>query len=695
MNKKLIAALTAAVMTTGCGSSSYEDLSQLPDDMQDYALEHMDEVIQGDFPRLFMYIKDSQSPLMIQRPAKKNKPMGKKDTWTVFLYLCGTDLERRFSSASDDLLELCVADESKNVRFVVQTGGTEEWLFDEIDPSKIQRWVIEGGNIKLVDTEPAANMGDPDTLADFLNWGVENYPAARMGVTLWDHGSGCINGACFDELNKDDSLSLAEMEDAFADVYENMTDQFEFVGFDCCLMSTAEVANIMTTYSRYFYASQEVEPGSGWYYTEIADFLAEKPSANGAELGKLVADSYYDHCAETNRERSCTFTILDLKYFDNFVITFNDYAKNLYNAASKNLSGIVRGIGSADNFGGNNWVEGYTNMVDLGGIANNCSSYADGKALLSAMNKTVCYKRNGRQHKKASGLSVYYPLKVGSSEDLKIYSGITLSPYYLSIVDMVAAGHTAGGYDNSVFFTDNGGWHSSLHGATDFEYADESSGISSLITFEEEPRVEDNFYSFTLDSHGLKYTAGVEAYIARKIDSDHLLELGEICDIYADWESGEFADSFDGYWFSLPDGQLLPIYIVSRDEECQVFTSPILLNGKRTNLRITCVDVHNHIEGTWSGIDENGMAGRDLEPLKVGDVICPVYKVTCLGKDKDEEKKGKKYTWSVGDDVTYNYLDKGEYLYGFGIEDVYGDYYITDYASFTIDKDGEITFAEN
>ena len=55
-----------------------------------------------------------------------------------------------------------------------------------------------------------------------------------------------------------------------------MSDRFEFIGFDCCLMGTAEVANILATYSRYFYGSQEIEPGSGWYYTTILNYLAGK-----------------------------------------------------------------------------------------------------------------------------------------------------------------------------------------------------------------------------------------------------------------------------------------------------------------------------------------------------------------------------------------------------------------------------------
>ena len=74
-------------------------------------------------------------------------------------------------------------------------------------------------------------------------------------MILWDHGSGSINGVCFDEQYEYDSLSVAEMAAAFDRVYDSMTDRFEFIGFDACLMSTLEVANQLVPYARYLYGN--------------------------------------------------------------------------------------------------------------------------------------------------------------------------------------------------------------------------------------------------------------------------------------------------------------------------------------------------------------------------------------------------------------------------------------------------------
>ena len=66
---------------------------------------------------------------------------------------------------------------------------------------------------------------------------------------------------------------MSEIDAALLSVFGSMTDKFEFIGFDACLMGTIETANIMASYADYMYGSQEMEPGSGWDYESIGSFL--------------------------------------------------------------------------------------------------------------------------------------------------------------------------------------------------------------------------------------------------------------------------------------------------------------------------------------------------------------------------------------------------------------------------------------
>ena len=135
-----------------------------------------------------------------RRTRSESAPMGDSG-WTIMVYLCGTDLESDCYAASMDIEEALFGTYSDDVRIVYQTGGTAEWNeYYGISNSVSQRYVTNNGELELVDEFKLCNMGDPQTLADFVSWGVENYPAKHMGLVFWNHGGGSVSGAAFDEL---------------------------------------------------------------------------------------------------------------------------------------------------------------------------------------------------------------------------------------------------------------------------------------------------------------------------------------------------------------------------------------------------------------------------------------------------------------------------------------------------------------
>ncbi|MBR5088163.1 MAG: hypothetical protein IK093_01905, partial [Ruminiclostridium sp.] len=231
---------------------------------------------------VLMKVSGTDGKMKVTRSALKNTSMGEKDTWTIFVYLCGTDLESNGGAATNDVVQMQDGALGEDVKFVIQTGGTSQWRNDIFDSEKSERYVIHNGLSSLVYSDELKNMGDPNTLADFLSWGVKEYPADKMGVILWDHGGGSIYGLCQDEVQDEDTLYLSEINSAFSEVSRNMTDKFEFIGFDACIMETVEMANILASYSRYMYGSQEMMPGTGLDYEALGKYLQRNPGANGA-----------------------------------------------------------------------------------------------------------------------------------------------------------------------------------------------------------------------------------------------------------------------------------------------------------------------------------------------------------------------------------------------------------------------------
>lgn len=728
MNKKLLkltAFFTTIALLASCGGDSPDKGLEIPEELPEKEWDYdeaLEEIEDEGVYSVRMMVDKFDGKLEITRNVKSElTPMGESGTWTIFVYMCGSDLESENGMASMDIQEMLAASGSDKVRFVIETGGANEWYTQGIDSSEKQRFVVQNGEISCVYIDSATDMGESETLADFLSWGVENYAAERMGVVFWNHGGGSISGVCFDELNYSNSLSLRELDNALLEVSEKMTDKFEFIGFDACLMGTVEAANVLATYADYMYGSQELEPGGGWDYTAIGNALAENSSLDGAELGKIVCDSYYEACEYYGEGDSATLAVTDLGKIDELIISFNDFSKELYEATEnrETLTTVVRAIEQADNFGGNNKNEGYTNMVDLGEIVSGCGLDSS-EAVTAALDSAVVYKVNGSTHYNAGGLSIYYPLSLQGSQELSIFAEICVSPYYLSFVDKMCYGAVNSGdvddYSNEYLLgdetedewwggfgydtEDDGGYYYYFTEDDYWYYADDycQTGESSLITFDVEPAVdEEGTLGFVLDEDGLYYTAAVSAmvYTTDSTETD-LIEMGQTYDFNLDWSTGEVTDCFDGFWLSLPDGQNLALYVAEETEEYVIYTSPVLLNGDETKLRIrqSYLDDSISIEGAWDGIDENGMSSREIKKLSVGDVITPIYYSYEIDSIYEGYYYGEDYTFDGDPEIIYSTLPAGDYYYSFCIDDIFGDYYLTESVIFTVNEDGTLCFSE-
>ena len=662
---------------------------------------------------------EQSGSLSIKRSVRtQNVPMGEPGTWTVFVYLCGSNLESDNYLASTDIEEMMTSSANENIRFVVQTGGANGWYYDNIHPDAAQRWIIQDGEMTEVWSENAVSMGESQSLSEFLRWGVAQYPAANMGLILWNHGSGSINGVCYDETAEDDALLLKEMDAALYSVYDDMTQPFSFIGFDACLMSTAEAAAILATHADFMIASQELEPGYGWDYTTMGNYLAQHPECDGSEIGKVICDSFYEGCREIGEENSATLAVVDLRKMDALLTSFDAYAKELYEMTEHDadFSEIARKISAADNFGGNNRASGYTNMVDLAGLigagTDKCSS---AHTALQALSDAVVYQVKGSDHTDSCGISIYYPLQVqDGSQELSIFKDVCLSSYYLGLVDKIAYGAVHSGsisdYNNaSVLELFSNEWSADAYEASDnatlsyllnldpqWDYADDfTAGTDSDITFIDEPAFdEDGNYWFSLSEDSLYQTDYVEAVVYLMDEaSEEMIELGFTGEVYEDWEEGVFADNFDGFWFCLPDDQLLAAYLYEECDGYDLYISPILLNGEETYLRFAYDEenVEAAIVDIWNGQDESGASSRITTQLQTGDIITPLYTAYDLNSDDSYYYYGEEYEYDDDPTLYFETLPDGDYLYSFCINDIYGNYYQTDPVSFSI-EDEEIYF---
>lgn len=606
-------------------------------------------------------------------------------SWAVYWYLCGSDLESNGGFATNDLSELMEVELPENVNVVIETGGSAVWQNDLMDADKLQRWLYNSEGLQLVDEQPSASMGEAQTLADFLSFAKENYPAEKTAVVFWNHGGGSVTGAAFDEIYGYDSLTLDEMYQAFSSVWNPSMEKqpLELIGFDTCLMATVDVAYTFADLAHYLVASEETEPANGWYYSQWVGTLAQNPSMNGEELGKVICDAYYAGCEEVGTQDNTTLSLTDLTKVQALLDAYDTFGAEALAAACTDpgfFSQFGRVAAQSENYGGNTKEQGYTNMVDLGHMARqSVGMLGSAQEVLDALDDCVLYQVGGQYRTEATGLSCYYSYN-GDVEDFNSYAGLGAGVAFKYFYSYELTG----------------------------ELDDSGMAYIADMDFEELPEVKNLLSTdwdgapLDLDEDGVSFlTLGPEAndilagigfslyYVDE--ESDMMLLLGTDNDMNADWDNGVFSDNFRGVWGSI-DGNIVYMELSYESEDYNLYAIPVLLNGEEYNLQVVydfSTDEWN-VLGARQGIDNSGMADKELRLLQEGDEITTIwYMSTASGDDEFEPYTAATVTVTADTAFGEMELPDGSYSMVYEMRDAMDNYAYSEPVTFDC-ADGDI-----
>ncbi len=599
---------------------------------------------------------------------------GGEDVVTIMVYLCGTDLESGNGMGTADLQEMTAADLGSKVNLLVYTGGCRNWR-NNIVSSKVNQiyQVLEGGVKCLVKDAGTAAMTDPDNLAGYIGWCAENYPADRYALILWDHGGGSVSGYGYDEKNKSSgSMKLSEIRSAL----EKGGVKFDFVGFDACLMATTETALMLSKYADYMVASEETEPGVGWYYTDWLGALGRNTSMPTPELGQKIADSFVETCAVKCRGQKTTLSLVDLAELSSTVPSLlGSFSKEISEQISeKNYQQIAQARNQTREFAASTRID----QVDLVHLALN-TGLDQGEALSKAVRSAVKYNRTSANMSNAYGLSIYFPYR-SSAKDVdsmsKTYSEIGMDDDYTTCIRQFASlqvsGQAAAGGSGSPYnslFSDYAGQFTGmdstgtdelistlLYGFLGGDYDSVQGMSASGDSFLSDRALSDEDTLQYLQDH--HFDATQLAWVTEdgkekiKLSQEQWgmvtdLELNTFYDtgkgyvdlgldnVYDFDEAGNLIADEGKYWLSI-NGQPVAYYHMDTLDDGTNYTItgrvPCMLNGQQTNL-ILVFDNENekgYVAGAlsdYSDDEEIDVVGKEITELVAGDVIEPICDV--------------------------------------------------------------------
>jgi hypothetical protein len=326
--------------------------------------------------------------------------------------------------------------------------------------SNIRSTRLSGMSLSSDGDNEELNMGDPSTLATFIDYVNTNFDADNSMLVFWNHGDGWrsvlnnlpqtrtysipdkieslqggqipddwnkpsfpiieerdpVKAVCSDDTDGNDILYTAEISATLS------TRNVEIIGFDACLMGMLETLYEFKDVADYMIASPETEPGAGWDYAGFLSSFTGSSTFSVLDLYTALIDSY---AAEYSSTATTTLAAYDLSTIDSLFSAFESYVANLdaniWNAAHTNIRDRIL-----------NSVESYfypaTNgywHTDVWDLADNVSFNSTlSTALKSAVESTVLYEwhqtsgTNWTGNPDSHGIALYYATFIDSDLNL-------------------------------------------------------------------------------------------------------------------------------------------------------------------------------------------------------------------------------------------------------------------------------------
>ncbi len=640
---------------------------------------------------------------------------GGNDKVTIMVYMCGTDLESRGAMASKDMQEMLAATISDKINLIVYTGGCAGWKNNTVSNKTNQIYRIHDGKLDLIkDNIGDLPMTDPDTLVDFIEWSKAKYNADRYDLIFWDHGGGSVTGYGYDEKHREaGSMDLAEISKAL----KKAEVKFDFVGFDACLMATVETGLMLDDYSDYMIASEETEPGIGWYYTNWLTKLSENTSMPTIEIGKNIVDDFVSQCGSNCPGQKTTLSVVDLAELSTTVpadlksfadATTNQIDKKEYKAVSNARS-------STREFAASSKID----QIDLIDFAIKMDSEA-GTKLADSLKGAVKYNKTSSNMTNAYGLSIYFPYRQTGKVDNMVdtYDEIGMDDSYSECIQKFASMSYYGQQSAQTTSSPASMLFGSSSSSSNLESAQAVAQILNAVLSSSNSNarflqngvsvenaadyiVENNFESsdlawsmnstgdnlITLDENQWENVQDIELSTFVD-DGTGYIDLG--LDNVFEWDDdGNLLAPTDKSWLSI-DGQIVAYYHIDTTGDADNYTItgrvPVKLNDVRADLILVfdSANENGYVAGaTYDYKDgETEVIAKNLTELEEGDKIdflCDYYSYN--GEYTD--------SYMLGDEMTVNHdmsemeitnlvIEDKDILVSYVFTDIYGNRFYTE-----------------
>lgn len=384
--------------------------------------------------------------------------------WTFMVYIAADNDLRAF--AANNIKQMASVGSNKNINIVIhldiRLNGNQKMT---------RRYFVEKNKITPLDQNVSSkymDSGNPQTLVSFCETAVRNYPAQQYALIMWNHGTGIIDprhykiinptelfmfnpqtnkleldrsvgyldllsykdldmrGVCMDGTTGN-YLTNQKMESALHEIYTRILGnrKLNILGFDACLMSMLEVADIAKEYASIMVGSQEVELGTGWNYARVLQPFISK-NLSTSSFAQHIVHAYHDSYHQITND--FTQSAIDLSQINQIKENINSVAHILIeclihqkNNSAKNTLKQCRNRRNCTSFDEPSYVDMYHFYTNLRENLNKfIFTDPNKRSLIQDLNRlliqgekmiasSIIQNVAGKNLKMARGLSIYFP----------------------------------------------------------------------------------------------------------------------------------------------------------------------------------------------------------------------------------------------------------------------------------------------
>ncbi|MEW6741227.1 MAG: clostripain-related cysteine peptidase [Planctomycetota bacterium] len=351
--------------------------------------------------------------------------------WVFLVYMGGDNSLSGYVDADLDEMKSVGSTCVLTILALVDQDGDHDTRFYEVKRDHL----IER---PLSDIDPTwgdeLDMSDPSVLSTVTNFVVDQYPAPRLALVPWNHGSGWWltppkegeKGLIEDKGNL---MRMKQFREALEVVTAHRGSNLNLVGFDACLMGMLEVGYEIRGVADVMVGSEMLVPGEGWPYDTILADLANSFGMSANELGAVIVDRYGGDYGS-----GVTMSALDLAQVSPLATAVSDLALAM-NTNKPDIAAVRTAVRQYDVGGPFDHIDLY-NFADL--LSQQIPSGPIHDAAIAVLARmppvvTAWYPHNDLDH----GIAIYFPevperLSGEYNKDTILFAGDTYWDEFLS-----------------------------------------------------------------------------------------------------------------------------------------------------------------------------------------------------------------------------------------------------------------------